>query len=189
MMCYYICMYVYIHAHIYLIQYSQTIDTNYKQQKEKIKKEQNFYHRFQRKWSINGMVWRYFKHCTKSAFWITTYPGTVILLGVYLHLGHRLPQQSDREEWRLWASPPSCDQNKGKRSGWGVPSCERSESHRSSQSVASEKVVLVNKSSIPRELSWKNQYRNYCFKESFLWHWIKAATRTDHGNELISRRN
>lgn len=80
-------------------------------------------------------------------------PETVTLLGVCLHLNHQLLQQLDRGEWRLWASPPSCDQNTGKRSGWGVPSYGLSESHRSSQSVASEKVVLVNKLSTQRALS------------------------------------
>lgn len=88
---------------------------------------------------------------------LTTYQEIVTLLGVCLHLSHQLLQQLDRVEWRLWASPPSCDQNKGKRSGWGVLSYGLSESHRSSQFVASEKVVLVNKLSTQRELSWKSQ--------------------------------
>ena len=48
-------------------------------------------------------------------FELTTYPETVTLLGVYLHLNHLLLQLWDRVEWRLWASPPSCDHNKGKR--------------------------------------------------------------------------
>lgn len=89
----------------------------------------------------------------------TTYQETATLLGVYLHLSHQLLQQLDRVEWRLWASLPSYDQSKEKRSGWGVRSYGLSESHRSSQSVASEKVVLVNKLLTQRELSWKSQYR------------------------------
>lgn len=97
-------------------------------------------------------------------FELTTYQETVTLLGVYLHLNHQLLQQWDRVEWRLWASPPSCDQNTGKRSSWAGPSYGLSESHRSSQSVASEKVVLVNKLSTQRELSWKSQCRNYLLR-------------------------
>lgn len=80
---------------------------------------------------------------------------------VYLHLSRQLLQRLDRVEWRLWASLPSCGLNKGKRSGWGAPSYGLSGSHRSSQSVASEIVVLVNKLSARRELSWKRQHRNY----------------------------
>lgn len=96
---------------------------------------------------------------TGCCFWLVTpraWPWsqeTVTLLGAYLHLNHQLLQQLDRVEWRLWASPPNCDQNIGKRSSWGVPSCGLSESHRSSQSAASEKVVLVNKLSVQRVLS------------------------------------
>lgn len=139
---------------------------------------------------INGMAWPYFKNCTKSFFWTHTYQKTVILSGVYLHLSHRRLQQLDRVGWRPWASRPSCDQSIGKRSGWGAPSYGLSGSHRSSQSAASEKVVLVNKLSIQRVLSWKSQYRNYVLPQRvFNTALKKATTRTDHSSWLISRRN
>ena len=123
-------------------------------------------------------------------FELTTYRETVTLLGVYLHLNHLLLQLWDRVEWRLWASPPSCDHNKGKRWGWGVPYYGLSESHRSSLSVASEKVVLVNKLSTQKELSWKSQYRNYFLhQKSLIQHWKQATIWVDQGSKPISIRN
>lgn len=110
------------------------------------------------------------------------------LLGVYLHPSHQLLQQLDRVEWRLWASPPSCDRNKGKRSGWAVPSYGLFESHRSSQSVASEKVVLVNKLSTQKELSWKSQYRNYLLFETVFNMALKKGNYMNKPWQLVNSK-
>lgn len=117
------------------------------------------------------MVWcKVVLKLSQFPFELITYQETVTLSEVYLHPSRQLLQRLDRVEWRLWASPPSCGQNKGKRSGWGAPSYGLSGSHRSSQSVASEIVVLVNKLSARRELFWKRQHRNCYFKSSLIWH-------------------
>ena len=179
MMCYNICVHTYAY-HTYLIQYSQTVNTmNKKKKNEELTK---FLLQISKQMIHKSYGTKLIVKLYQLFFELTTYPETVTLLGVYLHLNHLLLQLWDRVEWRLWASPPSCDHNKGKRWGWGVPSYGLSESHRSSLSAASEKVVLVNKLSTQKELSWKSQYRNYFLHQKVFNTALKTGNYISRGS-------